>query len=125
MYKKYQLSMQEFGHAIFLIINGLIKKMIISDYISINFVDRVFDNPLSYTGFENLMATYGYSIQIYCDFSGYTDIAIGVALLLGFRLPLNFNSPYKATSITDFWRKYYPALDMTITKTIGEEWLEK
>lgn len=110
LYKKYQLSMQEFGHAIFLIINGLIKKMIISDYISINFVDRVFDNPLSYTGFENLMATYGYSIQIYCDFSGYTDIAIGVALLLGFRLPLNFNSPYKATSITDFWRRWHISL---------------
>ncbi|MFH2094634.1 MAG: MBOAT family O-acyltransferase [Bacteroidota bacterium] len=110
LYKEYKLSMQEFGHAIFLILNGLLKKMIISDYISIKFVDRVFSDPLSYSGFENLMATYGYSIQIYCDFSGYTDIAIGVALLLGFRLPLNFNSPYKAENITDFWRRWHISL---------------
>jgi alginate O-acetyltransferase complex protein AlgI len=110
IYAKFSLSWQEFNHAYFLILNGLIKKMVISDYISINFVDRVFDNPLSYSGFENLMATYGYAIQIYCDFSGYTDIAIGVALLLGFRLPINFNSPYKAINITDFWRRWHISL---------------
>lgn len=110
LYQKFKLSRQEFGHAIFLILNGLVKKMLISDYISINFVDRVFDSPLSFTGFENLMAVYGYSIQIYCDFSGYTDIAIGVALLLGFRLPINFNSPYKAMNITDFWRRWHISL---------------
>ena len=110
IYNKFGLSWQEFNHAYFLILNGLIKKMVISDYISINFVDRVFDNPLSYSGFENLMATYGYAIQIYCDFSGYTDIAIGVAILLGFRLPINFNSPYKAINITDFWRRWHISL---------------
>jgi len=110
IYKKFSLSWQEFNHAYFLILNGLIKKMVISNFISINFVDRVFDNPLSYSGFENLMATYGYAIQIYCDFSGYTDIAIGVALLLGFRLPINFNSPYKAINITDFWRRWHISL---------------
>jgi len=110
LYKNYSLSVKEFGFAIFMIINGLVKKMLISDYISINFVDRVFDSPLSYTGFENLMALYGYAVQIYCDFSGYTDIAIGVALLLGFRLPINFNSPYKASNITDFWRRWHISL---------------
>ncbi len=110
LYQKFKLTKQEFGHAVFLILNGLVKKMLISDYISINFVDRVFESPLSYTGFENLMATYGYSIQIYCDFSGYTDIAIGIALLLGFRLPINFNSPYKALNITDFWRRWHISL---------------
>ncbi|MBI9054099.1 MAG: MBOAT family protein [Bacteroidales bacterium] len=110
LYQKYKLTRQEFGHAIFLILNGLVKKILISDYISINFVDRVFDSPLSFTGFENLMAVYGYSIQIYCDFSGYTDIAIGIALLLGFRLPVNFNSPYKAMNITDFWRRWHISL---------------
>ncbi|MGE0076748.1 MAG: MBOAT family protein [Bacteroidales bacterium] len=110
LYRKFNLTTREFGHATFLIIVGLIKKMIISDYISINFVDRVFDNPLSFSGFENLMATYGYALQIYCDFSGYTDIAIGLALLLGFRLPINFNSPYKATSITDFWHRWHISL---------------
>ena len=110
LYQKYKVLWREAWHAIFLILNGLIKKMIISDYISVNYVDRVFDNPLMYSGFENLMAVYGYSIQIYCDFSGYTDIAIGLALLLGFKLPINFNSPYKAVNITDFWRRWHISL---------------
>lgn len=110
LYQDYKLTSQQFGHAVFLIIGGLIKKIVISDYISLNFVDRIFENPLSYTGFENLMGAYGYSIQIYCDFSGYTDIAIGVALLLGFTLPLNFNSPYKAVNITEFWRRWHISL---------------
>lgn len=110
LYQKFKLTKQEFGHAVFLILSGLLKKMLISDYISINYVDRVFESPGSFTGFENLMAVYGYSIQIYCDFSGYTDIAIGVALLLGFRLPVNFNSPYKALNITDFWHRWHISL---------------
>ena len=110
LYRKYTLSKQEFGYAIFLMINGLFKKMVISDYIAVNFIDRIFENPLSYSGFENLMALYGYSLQVYCDFSGYTDIAIGVALLLGFKLPTNFNSPYKATSVGDFWRRWHMSL---------------
>lgn len=110
IYRKFKLSSYEFGYAIFLIINGLVKKLLVSDYISVNFVDRVFDQPLLYSGFENIMAVYGYAIQIYCDFSGYTDIAIGVALLLGFRLPVNFRSPYKATSITDFWHRWHISL---------------
>jgi D-alanyl-lipoteichoic acid acyltransferase DltB (MBOAT superfamily) len=100
----------EFNHALFLIVNGLVKKILISDYISVNFVDRVFESPVSYTGFENLMAVYGYAIQIYCDFSGYTDIAIGVALLLGFRLTINFDSPYVSANITEFWRRWHISL---------------
>ncbi len=110
LYQDYKLTKNEFGYALFLILNGLMKKMIISDYISMNFVDRVFDNPMTYTGFENLMGVYGYALQIYCDFSGYTDIAIGVGLLLGFKLPINFNSPYKAANITDFWRRWHISL---------------
>jgi len=110
MYTGFRLHTDEFGQGLFLILNGLIKKIIIADYISINFVDRVFDNPLSYSGFENLLAVYGYSIQIYCDFSGYTDIAIGLALWMGFRLQLNFNSPYRAANITDFWRRWHISL---------------
>ncbi len=110
LYKKFKLTVQEFSHALFLIISGLVKKMLISDYISLNYVDRIFDAPLSYSGVENIMAVYGYSLQIYCDFSGYTDIAIGVALLLGFRLPVNFNSPYKAINVTDFWRRWHISL---------------
>lgn len=110
LYQRYNLSKQQMGYALFMILNGLVKKMVVSDYISVNFVDRVFSNPLTYSGFENLMALYGYSAQIYCDFSGYTDIAIGTALLLGFRLPINFFFPYKATNITDFWRRWHISL---------------
>jgi D-alanyl-lipoteichoic acid acyltransferase DltB (MBOAT superfamily) len=108
--QKFQLTYREFSHALFLILSGLLKKMLISDYISINYVDRVFDAPTAYSGFENALAVYGYSLQIYCDFSGYTDIAIGVALLLGFRLPINFNSPYKARSVTEFWHRWHISL---------------
>jgi alginate O-acetyltransferase complex protein AlgI len=110
LYVKYHLEKREFSHAIFMIVNGLLKKMVISDYIAVNFVDRVFDAPSMYSGFENLMAVYGYGLQIYCDFSGYTDIAIGVALLLGFRLPVNFNSPYKADGMSDFWKRWHISL---------------
>nr|WP_294786544.1 MBOAT family O-acyltransferase [uncultured Flavobacterium sp.] len=110
IYQKLNLSRQDVNNALFLIIGGLIKKTVISNYISVNFVDRVFDTPLSYTSFENLMASYGYAIQIYCDFSGYSDMAIGIALLLGFKLPVNFRTPYKSTSITDFWRRWHISL---------------
>ncbi|MDP4266996.1 MAG: MBOAT family O-acyltransferase [Bacteroidota bacterium] len=100
----------DIGYALYLIIGGLFKKAIISDYISINFVDRVFDNPTLYSGFENLMAVYGYALQIYCDFSGYSDMAIGIALLLGYRLKMNFDSPYQSSSITEFWRRWHISL---------------
>ncbi|MEA1887775.1 MAG: MBOAT family O-acyltransferase [Bacteroidota bacterium] len=110
LYAPFRLSRREWGHALFLIVGGLIKKIIISDLISVNFVDRVFDTPLLYSGLENLIAVYGYGLQIYCDFSGYTDIAIGVALMLGYRLPVNFNSPYKAHNITDFWHRWHISL---------------
>ena len=110
IYKPYDLTKAEFNRAIFLILAGLIKKILISDYISSNFVDRVFESPVSYTGFENLMSVYGYTIQIYCDFSGYTDIAIGVALLLGFRLSINFDAPYISQNITEFWRRWHISL---------------
>ena len=104
------VSQEMFGRGIFLIVSGLFKKAIISDYISINFVERIFDNPALYSGVENLFGVYGYALQIYCDFSGYSDMAIGFALLLGFRFPMNFNSPYKADSITDFWHRWHISL---------------
>jgi len=110
LYHEFKLTRHEFSHALFMISKGLIKKMIISNFIAVNLVDRVFDAPSVYSGFENLTAIYGYGLQIYCDFSGYTDIAIGVALILGFRLPVNFNSPYKAKNITDFWKRWHISL---------------
>jgi D-alanyl-lipoteichoic acid acyltransferase DltB (MBOAT superfamily) len=110
IFHKFLLSKQEFAKAYFLILIGLVKKIFLSDYISVNIVDRVFGSPNEYTGIENLLGVYGYALQIYCDFSGYTDIAIGISLLLGFKLPLNFNSPYQAINITDFWRRWHISL---------------
>ncbi|MBR3303839.1 MAG: MBOAT family protein [Bacteroidales bacterium] len=104
------VSREMFGRAVFLIVMGLIKKAIISDYISVNFVDRIFDNPMLYSGVENLMGVYGYALQIYCDFSGYSDMAIGIALLLGFRFNINFDVPYQSSSITEFWRRWHISL---------------
>ena len=98
------------GEGLFLIIAGLIKKVIVADFISGNFVDRVFDNPALYSGFENLMAMYGFTLQLYCDFSGYSDMAIGIALLLGYRFKDNFNSPFKSQSPTEFWRRWHISL---------------
>lgn len=108
--KKPFISREDMGRAVLLIAAGLFKKAIISDYISLNYVDRIFDNPGLYSGIENLLGVYGYALQIYCDFSGYSDIAIGIALLLGYRLPVNFLSPYQSTSITEFWRRWHISL---------------
>lgn len=110
LYEPYNVSKREVGIAIFWILNGLIKKLVLADYIAVNFVDRVFANPELFTGFENIMAIYGYSLQVYADFSGYTDIAIGIALLMGFRLNTNFNSPYKARSVAEFWKRWHISL---------------
>ena len=110
IYQKITLTKKETSFALFLIIGGLLKKAVISDYISINFVDRIFDAPNSYTPFENLMAVYGYSLQIYCDFSGYSDMAIGLALLMGFTLPENFRTPYQSKNITEFWHRWHISL---------------
>jgi D-alanyl-lipoteichoic acid acyltransferase DltB (MBOAT superfamily) len=108
--KPFFLGRKQFGFAVFWILNGLAKKLILSDYLAVNFCDRVFENPLLYTGFENLTALFGYSLQVYADFSGYTDIATGVAMLMGFYLPKNFNSPYKAKNASEFWRRWHISL---------------
>jgi alginate O-acetyltransferase complex protein AlgI len=110
IYAKLKLTREDLGRGLFLIMAGLIKKAIISDYISSNFVDRIFDNPTLYSGVENLLGVYGYTLQIYCDFSGYSDMAIGIALLIGYKLPLNFDSPYQSSSITEFWRRWHISL---------------
>ena len=110
LHRPFNLSRRWFGIAVFWILNGLAKKLILSDFIAVNLCDRVFENPLLYTGFENLCALFCYSLQVYADFSGYTDIATGVAMLLGFWLPLNFNSPYKATNAGQFWKRWHISL---------------
>ena len=98
------------GRAGFWILNGLLKKVLLADWIAVNFNDRVFASPATHSGFEVLMAMYGYSLQVYADFSGYTDMAIGVALLMGYHLPQNFNSPYKADSCGNFWKRWHMSL---------------
>lgn len=110
LYKPYRLSRVAFGLAVFWILNGLLKKLFLADYLAVNFIDRVFANPAAFSGFENMAALFGYSLQVYADFSGYTDIAIGVAALLGFTLPLNFNSPYKARHVAEFWKRWHISL---------------
>lgn len=112
LYKPFFLGRRQMGIAVFWILNGLAKKIIIGDYLAVNFIDRIFDNPLLFSGFENFMALFLYSLQVYADFSGYTDIAIGVAMLMGFYLPKNFNSPYKAVSTADFWHRWHMSLSV-------------
>lgn len=104
------LSRGNLGRGMVLVMVGLFKKAIISDYISVNFVDRVFDAPQLYSGVENLLAAYGYMLQVYCDFSGYSDMAIGLALFLGFRFRKNFDVPFNAATITEFWRRWHISL---------------
>lgn len=94
---------------LWLVILGVIKKAIIADYIA-QYNDLIFSNPTGYSGFESLMGTVGYVMQIYCDFSGYSDMAIGIALIMGFKLAKNFDFPYKAQNITAFWRQWHISL---------------
>ncbi|WP_459211209.1 MBOAT family O-acyltransferase [Aquimarina rhabdastrellae] len=104
------VTKEDFGRGTYMILKGLIKKMIFADFIAMNFLDPIFDMPEMFSGFTNVMAMIGYSLQIYGDFSGYTDIAIGLALLMGYKLPKNFNSPYKAIHCGDFWKRWHISL---------------
>jgi len=101
------LSRVEGGRAFYLIGMGVLKKALIADYLADNLINRVFDTPKLYSGAETLIAVYAYSLQLYYDFSGYTDIARGAAMLLGIRMPINFDRPYLSTNITDFWRRWH------------------
>ena len=94
---------------LWLVIIGIIKKALIADYIS-QYNDLVFNDPQIYTGLQALMGVMGYTMQIYCDFSGYSDMAIGLALIMGFRLGINFDSPYQSRNLSDFWRRWHISL---------------
>jgi D-alanyl-lipoteichoic acid acyltransferase DltB (MBOAT superfamily) len=104
------LDPSEGGRGLFLIGLGLMKKLLIADYLAENLVNRVFDFPGLYSGAEVLVGVYAYALQLYFDFSGYTDIALGSAALLGIKLPINFNRPYAAANINDFWRRWHISL---------------
>ena len=107
--KRFHINEYNVSKAMILIITGLIKKAIIADYIA-QYCNLVFDAPGMYSGFENMIAIYGFALQIYFDFSGYTDIAMGISRLLGFDIGINFNKPYHALNVTDFWRRWHISL---------------
>ncbi|MEM9049976.1 MAG: MBOAT family protein [Pseudomonadota bacterium] len=98
------------GFATVMILSGLFKKLVLANYIASDLVDDVFFDPSSYGARDLLIAAYGYTVQIYCDFSGYSDMAIGLAALLGFRIPINFNQPFRAASMQEFWRRWHISL---------------
>jgi alginate O-acetyltransferase complex protein AlgI len=98
------------NRGLMLIVVGLFKKVVIANLLATQLVDPVFANPRAHGGWDMLLAVYGYAVQIYCDFSGYTDIAIGCALLLGYRFPRNFDAPYVSASPQEFWRRWHISL---------------
>lgn len=110
MQSHYMLTRQEFSSALSLILIGLVKAALVAGFLDAHIVSPVFDNPDLFSGIEKWMALYGFSTWIYCVFSGYTDMASGISALLGFQLPDNFHSPYKASSLTDFWRRWHITL---------------
>src|SRR5580704_6234503 len=100
------------GENLLLILGGLFKKMVIANYLAVRFVDGVFTDPSQFSRIDLIVATYAYALQIYCDFSAYTDIAIGVAALFGYRFPQNFNQPYRALGFSEFWRRWHMTLSV-------------
>ena len=108
--RKITLKNEQVTQGLFLIATGMVKKVAIADYLSVNLVDRVFDQPELYSGAEVVIALYGFTMQIYCDFSGYTDVARGSAKLMGLELPENFDRPYQSASPAEFWRRWHMTL---------------
>lgn len=110
LHRRAALTREYLGMGVVLILSGLAKKMVIANYLATELVDPVFFDPGMVSALDLLIGIYGYAVQIYCDFSGYSDIAIGVAALLGYRFLDNFNQPYRAASLQDFWRRWHISL---------------
>ena len=108
--KPYSLTKDEFSWSIIQIMKGLVKKIVIADFLLMHFIDKIVFTPEAYPGFVSVLAMWAYSLHIYADFSGYTDVAIGLSRLMGFKLKPNFNSPYKAINVADFWRRWHISL---------------
>ncbi len=108
--RELNVSREELARAVTLIAGGMIKYSLIARTIGILFVAPAFDGEFGDGGVVALLAILGFTLQIYCDFSGYSDLAVGVALLMGFRLPDNFDSPYRSATITEFWRRWHISL---------------
>ncbi|GGH06659.1 MBOAT family O-acyltransferase [Silvibacterium dinghuense] len=116
----FRLTQPAAATAFLLIATGLVKKLLVADYLANNFVNRVFDTPALYSGFENLLAVYGYALQLFFDFSGYTDIAMGVAMLLGLSIPENFRTPYLSVNLQDFWKRWHISFSSWLTDYLFE-----
>ena len=123
LHKPYEVTQTDFTKGFYLIVSGLFKKLIISDYLTLNLVNYIFDDPARHTGLECLIALLAYAIVIYCDFSGYSDVAIGVARWLGITIPPNFLSPYQSKSITEFWRRWHISLSSWLKDYLYIFWL--
>jgi D-alanyl-lipoteichoic acid acyltransferase DltB (MBOAT superfamily) len=123
LHKPYSLTENDFAKGFYLIVSGLFKKLIISDYLTLNLVNYIFDDPARHTGLECLVAVFAYAIVIYCDFSGYSDVAIGIAKWLGITIPPNFLSPYQSRSITEFWRRWHISLSSWLRDYLYIFWL--
>lgn len=106
----FSLNKTDFSWAVIQIVKGLVKKIVIADFLLVHFIDKIVFTSEVYPGFVSVIAMWAYSLHIYADFSGYTDIAIGLSRLMGFKLKPNFNSPYKAISVADFWRRWHISL---------------
>ena len=104
------ITQEDVARGMYLILGGLFKKVVISDYIYVNYVQYIFDDPSRHSGIECLLGVYGYAMVIYCDFSGYSDMAMGMAKWMGFTINENFDSPYQSSSITEFWRRWHMSL---------------
>ncbi|MSP54103.1 MAG: MBOAT family protein [Myxococcales bacterium] len=105
-----RLDPEDVSYALTRLATGLVKKLLIADVLRVGVVDSMFADPVRFGAFETLVALYAYSLQIYCDFSGYTDFAIGSARLFGFRIPENFDRPYRALSVAEYWRRWHITL---------------
>lgn len=123
LHKPYELNQADFAKGFYLIVSGLFKKLIISDYLTLNLVNYVFDDPARHTGVECLVALFAYAIVIYCDFSGYSDVAIGIAKWMGITIPANFLSPYQSKTITEFWRRWHISLSSWLRDYLYIFWL--
>lgn len=123
LHKPYEVTQFDFAKGFYLIASGLFKKLVISDYLTLNLVNYIFDDPSRHTGLECLVALFAYAIVIYCDFSGYSDVAIGIARWLGITIPPNFLSPYQSKSITEFWRRWHISLSSWLKDYLYIFWL--
>lgn len=110
LYQPYAVTRREFGLGMFWVLNGFLKKVVLADFLAVHLADRIFSQPTLYSGWENVFGLFAYTMQVYADFSGYTDMAIGIAMWMGFSLTKNFNSPYKAQNVADFWKRWHMSL---------------